>query len=476
MTKTFIGIQMGPHSVYDEGIDYVLDLLQDTAHINTLLVYPHTYLGVVEGRALEALADHGVPIKDPSQRKLTRVWVEPHDEHYAGTCLRHQRDAKTEEYADRDVLADLVEPCRKRGMKLYARILEASGVAMATRLANWPKVLSLDVYGRPLRLPCWNNPDYRNWLLDTVEDLFKHHDLDGLQWGAERQGPLSAVLYRNELPFCFCAHCRAKGQEKGINVERARQGMQMLYEFVSGLEAGKDAPPDGTMVNVLRLLLNYPEILSWEMLWRQSKEEIAQQIHGAVKLINPKAEVGRHFDHAHSSWDIIFKSEMSYADVVPYTDFIKPILYHDILGPRLRWWVLERLSKTVLREISREQSLELFYDTMGFDKSVEPKLDELSTTGMSPEYVYRMTKQIVDVVGGRTKVYPGIGLDVPWGMGSWDRTRWEPFVSDPEKMYRSVIRAFDAGASGILVSREYDEMRLENLRAVGRAVHDVRVA
>ena len=34
-----VGIQMGPHTLLDEGIEKVMDLLQETAAINTLFVY-----------------------------------------------------------------------------------------------------------------------------------------------------------------------------------------------------------------------------------------------------------------------------------------------------------------------------------------------------------------------------------------------------------------------------------------------------
>lgn len=66
---------------------------------------------------------------------------------------------------------------------------------------------------------------------------------------------------------------------------------------------------------------------------------------------------------------------------------------------------------------------------------------------------------------GKTKIYTGIGFDVPWGSNT--------FAGEPENVYRAVLRAFDAGASGIVVSREYEEMRLPNLRAVGRAMREV---
>ena len=66
---------------------------------------------------------------------------------------------------------------------------------------------------------------------------------------------------------------------------------------------------------------------------------------------------------------------------------------------------------------------------------------------------------------GKTKIYTGIGFDVPWGNTHID--------ADPEKVYECVLKAFEAGAGGIVVSREYEEMRVPNLRAVGRAMRDL---
>jgi hypothetical protein len=135
------------------------------------------------------------------------------------------------------------------------------------------------------------------------------------------------------------------------------------------------------------------------------------------------------------------------------------------LGPRIRFWYLGRFEKTILSELSLEESLNLYYDLFGYDKRKEPKVDQLESTGFSPDYVYRETKRGVASAEGKTKVYPGIGFDVPWGSNH--------VPADPEKVYECVIRAFDAGASGIVVSREYEEMRVPNLKAVGRAVRDV---
>jgi hypothetical protein len=461
----FNGIQIGPHTILDEGIERCLDLIQDTAAINALLVYSHTYHDDLKKPPQVLAADHGVPPRDMRSRKLPSVWVRHREEAFKGTVLRHQTVDGSFEYAGRDLLAELVEPCRKRGMKLYARILEDGGRVAAQGIGGFSQVLTRDVYGRPSAPACWNHPDYRRFWIATVEDLFRTYNLDGFQWGAERHGPLMNVLLTARVPFCFCEHCRARGRARGIDVERARRGFEELYTYVQALLAGKAKHVDGVFAGALRVLLRYPEILAWEYQYRQSREETEQAMFGAIKNIQPEAQVGWHISHQQSSYDLIYRAELSYADMAPYSDFIKFIAYHDILGPRIRWWYLDRLHNSVLSEAPLEDSLSVYYDLFGYDKNREPAVDRLDQTGLSPDYVYRETKRSIASAAGRTKIYPGIGFDVPWGSNH--------VPADPEKVYECVVKAFEAGADGIVVSREYEEMRVPNLKAVGRAMQTI---
>ena len=55
----------------------------------------------------------------------------------------------------------------------------------------------------------------------------------------------------------------------------------------------------------------------------------------------------------------------------------------------------------------------------------------------------------------------GIGFDVPGSP-----------PDDPEKIYQATLKAFEGGAAEIMVSREYEEMRVANPEAVGRAVRE----
>jgi hypothetical protein len=297
-----------------------------------------------------------------------------------------------------------------------------------------------------------------------MDDLFRSYELDGIQWGAERQGPLMNVIlpWNNNPPTCFCEFCRARGKAHGIDAERARKGYEELYNFVQGQMAGQPKPADGVFVGFLRVMIRYPEILSWEYQYRLAREEILQAMNQRVKSVKPAAQVGWHVDHQPSSWDIVYRAELSYAEMAPYSDFIKFIAYHDVLAPRIRNWYLARFQRTILSEVPLEDSLDLYYELFGYDKNAEPKLEELTRKGFSPDYVYRETKRSVASAAGKTKIYPGIGFDVPGSP-----------PADPEKIYEATIKAFDAGASGIVVSREYEEMRVPNLKAVGRAVREL---
>ena len=69
---------------------------------------------------------------------------------------------------------------------------------------------------------------------------------------------------------------------------------------------------------------------------------------------------------------------------------------------------------------------------------------------------------------GKARIYSGIGLDIPKG-GGWGNEFWH---SDPENVTAAVRRSLDTGASGIVISREYEENSLPSLKAVGRAVRE----
>ena len=181
-----------------------------------------------------------------------------------------------------------------------------------------------------------------------------------------------------------------------------------------------------------------------------------------IKSIKPSAPVGWHVDHWATSMDLIARSVMSYAEMAPHSDYLKVVVYHAVTGPRIRSWVAN-VQRSVLSQLTLQEALDLHYDLFGYDKNIEPKANEPSPKGGSPDYVYRETKRSVASAEGKTKIYPGIGFNVPGGA-----------PDDPETIYQAVVKAYDGGANGIVASREYEEMTVPNLRAVGRAEAEVK--
>ena len=184
-------------------------------------------------------------------------------------------------------------------------------------MAGFEQVAEVDVHGRRTNEACLNHPALRNFLRSLVEDFIKSHEVDGVMWGSERQGPLNNALGARHGGFsgresltCFCEHCRKKGRERGIAVERAREGLIELEQLARATRSGP-RPADGAFVSFWRLLLNYPEILAWEKLWTDSQHEIYGEVFGTVKAINPRVRVGWHIWH-NNSFSPFYRAEQDY--------------------------------------------------------------------------------------------------------------------------------------------------------------------
>jgi hypothetical protein len=91
-------------------------------------------------------------------------------------------------------------------------------------------------------------------------------------------------------------------------------------------------------------------------------------------------------------------------------------------------------------------------------------LDKIPASGLGADYVLRETRRAMAGAGPRVKIWPGIDVDIPTAATSKKTT--------PDDVYQSVKAAFDGGAPGVLLSRKYSEMRLDNLRGAGRAIRE----
>lgn len=484
MREKFVAMQIGAVSFVDEGTDEVLDILQERAAVNQLFLATPTWTRGTGGRQIPGhrLPDHG-------SQEYDLDWVggnyaTAHPEYYGNTVLGPV--GKAPEHPGLDLLAEVIPASRARGIGTYAWI-EESGYAQALRnYPNFPKVLEVDLWGRPTRRPCFNNPDYKNWHLSIVEDYAKSYDLDGLAWCSERPGPLNLAIQTTvdaSSLSCFCDHCARIARDDGINVRRAREGFQQILEWnINSARGDKDT--DGAFTSFWRILLRYPEVLAWQNLWTESQRQMYRDIYGVAKAVDDSLEIGWHVYHD-ISFSPFYRADQDYAELAKTSDFLKVVIYDNCAGPRFHTWVAT-ICKTLFADATPTEVYPLLLRLLGLK---EGEYDQLPQTGFSSDYVRRETQRAKNGVAGTdTKIYSGIDIDIPVGMTADAvadrRKRREALVGvnndatsgdnltacTRESVHAAVTAAFQGGADGVVLSRKYSEMMLDTLSGAGDAV------
>lgn len=470
--RKLVGIQIGARSFVDEGVDGVLDTLQEKGGVNTLFSTVFTYGRGLAGRQVpgQPLPDHGVQEYDEIHGgSYTAV----HPKYYANSPISPS-DLRAPELGDFDILADVTAKAKARGIQTYALFEEVYNPRL---IPNFEKITEVDVYGqisgsrRGREFTCLNNPGAQAFLLSMVADWMTNNELDGLMWESERQGPLNEMIgmhggeITNRLfAGCFCRFCVRKARDWGIDVERARRGYIALDEFIRQMLDG-DQPTDGTgaltFVSFWRLLVEYPEILAWHRFWFHSQEEMYGRIYGTAKAINPRAQVGWHLMY-YVTLSPLFMADQDYERQARTADFLKPATYSNSGGPRFARCI-RNVQSTIFGDLTPEETLQLHYKWLQWEN--EAPLDKLPTAGFSPSYVGREVKRATVDVKGEIPIYAGIDVDVPTGL---DEKR-----TQPEDVKADTLAAFEAGAPGIILSRKYAEMKLTNLAGARAALKEL---
>ncbi|HUA91194.1 MAG TPA: hypothetical protein VL991_01435 [Terracidiphilus sp.] len=450
--KNVVAIQVKPFAWKDEGIDRLLDNIQNKGAVNTVWAYTYDYSEEHMTRdGAIPLPDHGVP---GGPGFVGGAFYDYDPKYFRDTILK---DFRSPDYGTFNVIAEVAPKVKARGMDFFAWDYNNAFPIMMRSIPNFTEVAEIDIYGRRTTSPCFNHPDYRAHLTGKVESVLAGYasQVDGFTWGCERMGPLGNLVgggWATRGLSCFCRFCQAKGRERGISAERARTGYQRLDQLFS---AAQSRPADGYFVTFWRLLLEYPEILAWEALWTDSYHEVRAELYGTGKALAPEKPFGFHIMQ-NMTFSPFYRAEEDYAKTKDYSDFLKLATYNNAAGPRLATY-LDRLSETIFRDASPQDFLPFFYDVMGYH---EAPYDQLHITGLSADYLAHETRRAIEgVKGSDVQIYPGIDIDVP--------TKLTDKRTKPEDVRRSVRAAFEAGANGVVLSREYTEMWLANLSAAG---------
>jgi hypothetical protein len=456
-----IGIQVGAVSFADEGIEQVLDILQERGAVNTVFLTTFTYGRGLAGRQIpgQPFPDHGKPESDEKTFHGGN-YATPHSEFYKNTTLKQTR---APDHGELDIVAAVLPAARKRGLKLFCSIEDV----FRSDVPGVKEVAEVDLQGRRSHTLCLLHPDVRAFWTGLAADLCTSYNIDGILFFNERNGPLLNALGASHAQSiassrvtCFCEFHQNAAQKAGINFRRAREGYIKLDQFVQAAMADK-RPSDGYFVEFWRLLVEYPEIIAWDRLFDEGKHQVLAEVNATVKAAGNNLEVGFHIEHV-NSFNPIFRATRRYEDLAKRADFLKVVVYNNCGGERYANFI-RNIGSTVFRDVPKAELLQLNNHLLNYKD--QAGLDELAGAGLSPDYVARETKRALDGVQGKCRILAGIDIDIPTGKNSRK--------ASPDDSYAATKAALAAGAQGVILSRKYSEMRLANLAAAGKAVREL---
>jgi hypothetical protein len=459
------GIQVGPDCFVDEGVDKVLDILQEKGAVDTLYLSTFTYDRGIIGRTWgKDYPGHGVDAADKGYFHGGN-YATPHAPFYAKTAIRGER-LKAPDYGDRDLLAEVLRGTKRRGLKTICSIQD--GFAYPADMPFVEEMHEIDLQGRKSSALCFFHPDVREFWAAVARDLCHSYEIDGVLLFNERNGPLlnaigvsHAQAIDSARVTCFCPHHEREARVRGIDFARAREGYLALDRFVQRAMSDQ-RPSDGYYVEFERLMLKYPEIMAYNLLFDAGKHQILKDIYTSVKSIRRELEVGFHIEHT-NSFNPLYRAMRDYAQLAELADFLKVVVYNNCGGERYVSFI-HNICQTVFRDVPPGELMQMNNHLLNY--AHEAPIETLAAAGLSPDYVLRETQRAKAGVGGKCRILPGIDVNIPTG----EKSR----KASPEDTYQATLAAFKGGADGVILSRKYSEMRIENLAAAGRAVREAR--
>ena len=455
MTRTFVGVQIGAISFVDEGVEQVLDILQEKAGVNALFISALSWSIGNAGRAAFGFPDHGAQEADNLRGG---AFYEADPRYYSKTFMK-RFEAPDELCIGFDTLKQVIPAARKRGINVYTYYCETSSSGIRSIWqAGFEHFLDRDHLGRIATRPSLLNPDYKTWWHSIFGDWLNNHDLRGILWGIERQSPLMDI-FRGDSSTGFDQYYVTEARARGIDVERALAGYRKIDDFLKGIRAG-DRPQDGVFVLLLRNLLHYPEVLMWEKMWLDSHQAFYRELAGLVKFYDPSTEFGIGIWQVINTYNPYLRAQYDQSEYAPYADWFKPVLYHTPAGARFADFAAS-WQAGVLADASPDGAYNALATLLGVNDFISPR-EQGPLAGFKAEYVKEWTARLIADTG--RPVYPGIGVGVGHKGISKEIT--------PQEIREGVQAGFEGGASGVMISRNYSEAELRNLEAVGDALRE----
>ena len=194
-----------------------------------------------------------------------------------------------------------------------------------------------------------------------------------------------------------------------------------------------------------------------------SRHELQKAIYAKAKSVNPNLQIGWHI-WQNVTFSPFQRAEENLTVLAEFSDFLRPAVYNNVAGGRFVTFVKDS-RQSVFGDLPPEMTLEVLYRQLDYN---EATFDKLAATGFSADYVERETRRMVEAVANHpVLVWPGVDIDIPVNAGESHCT--------PESVAGAVKGAFKGGAQGVILSRNYTEMKPENLSGAGTALRELGV-
>jgi len=208
-----VGTQIRAWTIKDEGMDTILDNMQQLCGVNNL------YMVVVmhaEHRPFGAPEFPHNPARDTWQAEDSRVTFFPDWDRY-GTVKPLLSDVDW--IRETDWLQLMVDACRARNLTVGAEVSHYPiPKSIIESHPDWQQ-RKIDGSSWSTTRFCPNNPDVREYIVALFGDLAANYDLDYIQ-------TCQHVFHKNNAidkdGSCFCRHCIAEAKKIGFDLEAAR--------------------------------------------------------------------------------------------------------------------------------------------------------------------------------------------------------------------------------------------------------------
>ena len=319
--------------ILDEGLENILDVLERDTRTNS------TYLVALMHDEKRPLTDFYYP-HNPRRKVYwtedSRAYWKPRPEAYSESRIK-PRATDNPELQGVDWLQTLIDGSRARGMTVGAE-LSHTWLDKERARDEFPDVIQRDIYGQPFdQQICFNHPDVRAYGVALYTDLAQHYDLDFVQtcvrgfhpgrqqpW-AGGENPELQRLVGVTLGGCFCEHCRAAAERRGIDWDAMVSRLRWIADGVSGRThkaAFEMRLLLASSTTSTALLAGIPELYAFLRFRVDSLTGFYREIYRAVHAARPEIDVRlNHYARYPEMMGLDLRQVSRYVDSVRSSDY-----------------------------------------------------------------------------------------------------------------------------------------------------------